>query len=100
MASAVHIPIERLTAGLEIVVPSFGFAEVYGVEFNGEGYVVQYCTDDRYGWDALDTVTIPAGDTVQHAYDHAPPYLRSRAAVTDHEWEVLAEAQALGVAAE
>ncbi|WP_169194967.1 hypothetical protein [Devosia sp. MC1541] len=88
------IPIERLTTGVEIIVPDFGSAEVYGVEFDGVDYIVQYCTDDAAGWDALDTFTVPAGGSVEHAYKGEAPWHRDRAAITDMEWEALAEAMA------
>lgn len=81
------IPIERLTSGNEIIVPGFGFAEVYGVRFDGESYAVDYCTDDRAGWDALDTFHVNAGESVEHASDEVPRYLRSKADVTLEEWQ-------------
>lgn len=88
------IPIERLTSGNEIMVPDFGSAEVYGVEFDGEGYLVTYCTDDRAGWDALDTFYVRVGESVEYAIAGSQPrWMRSRAAVTAEEWEALAEAE-------
>jgi hypothetical protein len=61
------IPVERLTVGTLIEVPGFGAAEVYAVRFDGEGYAVDYCTDDRGGWDALDSFYVEAGGTVEFA---------------------------------
>lgn len=87
------IPIERLTDGLNIDIPGHGSAEVYGVQFDGEGYLVTYCYDDRLTWDALDTHYFNPGDSVEHTGAGAPPWLRSRAAVTQEEWEALAEAE-------
>jgi hypothetical protein len=88
------IPIERLTSGNEIMVPDFGSAEVYGVEFDGEGYLVTYCTDDRAGWDALDTHYVRVGESVEYAIANSQPrWMRSRAAVTAEEWEALAEVE-------
>jgi hypothetical protein len=84
------IPIERLTSGLEIIIPGHGSAEVYDVEFDGDGYTVTYCYDDRYGWDALETHRVMPGECVEHAGPGAPRWLRSRAAVTEGEWEALA----------
>lgn len=81
------IPVERLTSGNEIIVPGFGFAEVYGVRFDGESYAVDYCADDKAGWDALDTFHVNAGESVEHASDEAPRYLRSMADVSLEEWQ-------------
>lgn len=89
----VLIPIERLTAGLEVYIPGFGSAEVYGVEWDRDAYHVTYCTDDRLGRDALDSIRVPAGGSLEHALLGNPLYWRSRAAVTDEEWEALAAAR-------
>lgn len=91
------IPIERLATGIEIVIPDFGAAEVYAVDFDGEGYLIKYCTDDRHGWDALETHYVEAGKSVEHAYADSPRWVRSRASISDEEWE--AKASALTVSA-
>lgn len=67
LAAAGMIPVERLTTGTLIDVPCFGPAEVYHIAFDGEGYTVTYCTNDRRGWDATDTVYVLAGGAVEHA---------------------------------
>lgn len=61
------ICIERLTTGTVIEVPGFGAAEVYECEFDGSGYSVTYCTNDRYGWDCVDHAYFDAGSTVEFA---------------------------------
>lgn len=83
----VHIPIERLTSGLRVMIPEFGDAEVYGVRWDGEGYAVDFCTNDKGGWDALDTHYVNAGETLEYSGIGEPPYLRSKAAVEPEEWE-------------
>lgn len=87
LAETVHIPIERLTSGLRVMIPEFGDAEVYGVRWDGEGYAVDFCTNDRGGWDALDTHYVNAGETLEYSGIGEPPYLRSKAAVEPEEWE-------------
>lgn len=85
------IQIERLTTSTLIEVPGFGVAEVYGVEFYGEGYGVTYCTNDRAGWDALDSFYVPAGGSVEFA-GIGEPVLRAESAVTRDEWDARKDA--------
>jgi hypothetical protein len=86
------IPIERLTTGLDIMVPGFGPAEVYAIEFDGWGYMVQYARSVRGGWDDLDSFYVDAGGSVDHAGIGEPRWIRGINAVTAEEWQAKAEA--------
>lgn len=86
------IPIERLTTGLDIVIPGFGPAEVYVVKFDGSGYGIRYARSVRGGWDDLDLYYVDAGGSVEHAGVGEPRWIRGIADVTEEEWEAKAEA--------
>lgn len=86
------IQIERLTTGTVIEVPGFGAAEVYECEFDGSGYSVTYCTNDRYGWDCVDHAYFDAGSKVEHAGIGEPRWMRPESDVTKDEWQAKADA--------
>lgn len=69
------IPIERLTPGTLIAVPDYDGVEVYEVEFDGTGYAVRFCMDNRGGWEALDTHYVECGGCVEYA-GRGEPMLR------------------------
>ena len=92
------IQIERLTVGTLIGLPSYDAVEVYEVAFDGEGYEVRFCMDNRGGWDALDSVYVPAGGSVEYAGRGAPS-LRSDAEINRAEWETKTEACDRAIAA-
>lgn len=90
MSTTTRISIEKIATGTIIEVPGFGPAEVYGSEFDGEGYSVSYCYDDRGGWDALDSLYVKAGQQVE-AYDHQT-FLRADKDISFEEWQAKNEA--------
>lgn len=92
------INIERLTTGTPIAIPGYDAVEVYEVGFDGEGYEVTYCTDDRHGWDATDTLYVNAGDKVEYV-GRGEPSLRSEADVNRAEWEAKTAACDASIAA-
>jgi hypothetical protein len=89
--TADRISIERLTSGVEIIIPGFGSAEVYGVRFDGEGYSVDYARSARGGWDDLDTHYVGAGGSVEFA-GIGEPVLRGEDKITADEAEAKAAA--------
>lgn len=88
------IPVERLTTGTTILLRGgdwTGFAEVYDVQFDGwEGYEITFCTDQRHGWDATDTVYIKAGGFVKFG-GTGEPVLRDESAIPREEWQAKAD---------
>lgn len=69
------IPIERLATGNRIALPGYDSVEALECVFDGHGYMITYCTNDRYGWDTTDTVWIEVGSAVEYA-GHGEPMLR------------------------
>lgn len=84
------IPIERLTTGTLIALPTYDGVEVYEIKFDGYGYAVWFCMDNRGGWDALDMHYVPVGSCVEYA-GLGEPMLRDPDLA---ELEALAEARA------
>lgn len=85
MNTTTRISIEKIATGTIIEVPGFGAAEMYECTFDGEGYSVVYCRDDRFGWDALDSVYFAPGTMVE-AWDHQT-FLRAEKSITTEELE-------------
>lgn len=70
-----HIPVERLTTATYIAIPGYDGVQVMETKFDGYGYSITVCTDDRYGWDATDLHYVECGGSVEYA-GRGEPMLR------------------------